>query len=97
MGQRSTQLTTTARGYGAEHQAERRRWEPVVARGDGWCSEPICLMPTRVIQSGAPWHLAHDRTNGGYLGPAHVKCNTTEGATYRQHGQLAAGTPSDAW
>lgn len=90
--------STTARGYGAAHQAERARWQPTIDRGEGRCAELICLMPTRVIQPGRRWDLAHDRTTGGYLGPAHPKCNRTEGATYRQHGQrMPAGTPSDAW
>jgi hypothetical protein len=91
--------TTTERGYGAAHQAEKARWQPTIDQGEARCAEPICLMPSRVIQPGPDWDLAHDRVNGGYLGPAHPKCNRTEGATYRQHGQqrTANGTPSDAW
>lgn len=91
--------TTTERGYGAAHQTERARWQPTIDAGNGWCSEPICLMPTRVIQPGQAWDLAHDRTTGEHRGPAHPKCNRTEGATYRQHGEqrIANGTPSDAW
>jgi hypothetical protein len=36
-------------------------------------------MPARLILLGQPWHLCHDRETGKYLGPGHVKCNTSEG------------------
>lgn len=40
-------------------------------------------MPTRWIQPGTPWDLAHDRSRPGfYLGPAHAKCNRAEGARW---------------
>ena len=39
----------------------------------------VCLMPARLILIGQPWHLCHDRETGKYLGPGHVKCNTSEG------------------
>lgn len=63
------------------HKRERQRWAPVVASGNGWCAERICLMPTRWLDPGQPWDLAHDHARGtGYLGPAHRKCNRAEGA-----------------
>jgi hypothetical protein len=74
---------TAARGYGAAHQAERRRLAPTVAQGEGWCTELVCLMKTRWIRPGSPWDLAHDRASGGYLGPAHRRCNRAEGARFR--------------
>lgn len=68
--------------YGAAHKRERARWRPVVEAGEAWCAELICLMPSRWIHPRARWQLAHDRANGGYLGPAHAKCNESEGARY---------------
>lgn len=62
------------------HKRERRRWAPVVTSGNGWCAERICLMPTRWLDPGQPWDLAHDHQHGGYLGPAHPRCNRAEGA-----------------
>jgi len=38
-------------------------------------------MPTRWIQPGTPWDLAHGPTRDTYLGPAHAACNRSEGAT----------------
>lgn len=80
---------TAARGYGASHQAERERHRPDVDAGRAHCAEVICLMPTRWIQPGTPWDLAHNRATGGYLGPAHRWCNRAEGARWKQ--ALAAG------
>ncbi|MGH3536556.1 MAG: hypothetical protein ACRDQG_17835 [Pseudonocardiaceae bacterium] len=74
--------TTTQRGYGVTHQRERDRWRPVVERGEGWCAELVCLMPTRWIIPGSRWDLAHDRRTGGYLGPAHAICNRAEGGRF---------------
>lgn len=74
--------TTTERGYGRPHQRERERWAPSVAAGQAQCAERICLERTRWITPGTPWDLAHDRASGGYLGPAHAKCNRSEGARY---------------
>jgi hypothetical protein len=75
--------TTSERGYGARHQAERARWRPIVDRGDAWCAEVVCLLASRWIRPGTPWDLAHDRNTGGYLGPAHRRCNRAEGARFR--------------
>lgn len=75
--------TTAARGYGHQHQAERRGWAPTVEAGEAWCAEVICLEPDRWIEPGTPWDLAHNRDTGGYLGPAHERCNRAEGARYR--------------
>jgi len=78
-----TTPTTTERGYGYDHQQERERWRPIVERGEGCCSEEICLEASRWIRPGTVWDLAHDRRNGGYLGPAHGRCNRSEGARFR--------------
>jgi len=57
----------------------------LIAAGQGWCCEPICLMPTRHIPPGTPrtsWHVAH-MPDGITIRPgitAHARCNTSEGA-----------------
>jgi len=61
-------LTTTQRGYGADHQRLRARLTPDVDAGlvDCWrCGQPI--------EPGTPWDLGHDdhdRTQ--YRGPEHA-------------------------
>jgi hypothetical protein len=79
------QLTTTERGYGADHQRQRKALTPTVDAGQAWCTEPICLMDDRWIQPGTPWDLAHNREAGPgqYRGPAHARCNRSEGARFR--------------
>jgi len=76
---------TNDRGYGAAHQAEKNRWRPIVNAGQAQCTETICLEErdgrTRWIKPGTPWHLAHGDGQQGYRGPAHERCNTSEGAT----------------
>jgi hypothetical protein len=74
----TTPGSTTARGYGNSHQRERARWEPVVAAGEAFCSETICVMPARWIKPGTQWHLAHTPDRTGWLGPAHARCNLAE-------------------
>lgn len=77
-------LTNAERGYGAEHRRTKDQWRPVVAAGRALCTEPICLMRSRAIAPTEPWDLAHDRGNPRrkYRGPAHRRCNRSEGATY---------------
>ena len=67
--------------YTGPYLAIRKAWAPVVARGDGTCHETICLMATRAITPGSSWDLAHDPTGTQILGPAHRRCNRSEGAT----------------
>lgn len=67
--------TTTARGYGAKHRAERERWRPLVESG-----QAVCWRCSRLIPPGAPWDLGHDdadRTR--YMGPEHQFCNRGAG------------------
>lgn len=83
--------------YRHAHQLERQRWAPIVAVGNAQCAELRCLMKTRWIAPGTRWDLAHDRANGGYLGPAHARCNRSEGAAHgnRKRGQLRRLITSD--
>lgn len=64
----------------AAHKRERKLWLPVVKAGQAYCSEPVCLMPSRWLDPSQPWDLSHDHQRGGYLGPSHRRCNRAEGA-----------------
>lgn len=86
--------------YRYAHQQERKRWAPVVAAGEAYCTEPICLMRSRWIPPGTPWHLSHDAATGRWIGPSHRRCNLAE-SNRRRHLRLgrraaskAAGTPT---
>lgn len=70
------------RRYGPLHAKIRAQYAPSVAAGHEICTEPICLMPGRRIPPGTPWDLAHNRSTGGYRGPAHARCNRAEGARF---------------
>jgi hypothetical protein len=73
---------TASRGYTGQHTRIRAQLAPTVAAGHAHCTEPICLMRSRWIAPGSAWDLAHNRAAGGYHGPAHTKCNRSEGATW---------------
>lgn len=64
--------------YRGTYLAIRKAWDPVVARGDASCHEPICLMPARRITPGTRWDLSHG-PDGSILGPSHPLCNRSEG------------------
>lgn len=71
--------SSTARGYGADHQRTRAEWEPIVAAGAAGCSR--CDRP---ILPGEPWHLDHDDVDRGqYRGPSHAHCNAAAGGRRR--------------
>lgn len=67
-----------------EHRAERKRWKPLVDRGEAYCVEPRCLVElatgSRWIKPGSRWHVSHTPDGATYLGPSHERCNTSEGA-----------------
>jgi hypothetical protein len=68
--------STTARGYGTQHQTLRKTWAPLVEQGAVTC--PRCARP---ITPGQAWDLGHhdtDRTR--YTGPEHQRCNRAAGA-----------------
>ena len=65
-----------------EHKATHEAHARIVNAGNGWCTEVVCLMPTRWIDPDTPWDSAHDDTDPlgeRYLGPAHAKCNRSAG------------------
>jgi hypothetical protein len=92
--------------YGAAHQAERKRWEPVVAAGRAWCCETVCVNTAgRWIPPGTGWHLAHNTAGTAYLGPAHAACNEADGGRRSRQGlprarpraQARRWRPTRAW
>jgi hypothetical protein len=64
--------TKTERGYGAEHQRERRRLAPIVARGRTRCSR--C---GELIRKGSAWVPDHNEDRTGYRGASHAECNNS--------------------
>jgi hypothetical protein len=75
--------TTTERGYGPEHQAERERWRPVVESG-----EAVCSRCHSAIAPDDDWDLDHLDDRSGWSGPAHRSCNRSAGAV---KGNVARG------
>jgi hypothetical protein len=66
--------------YGNAHQKLRRALKPTIDAGDGWCAQPICLMPSRRIAPGARWCLGHNDAGTEWIGPVHELCNQREAA-----------------
>lgn len=66
--------STTERGYGTEHQAERERWRPIVETGQASCAR--C---GERIAPDAPWDLGHTDDRTGYHGPECRSCNRSAG------------------
>jgi len=71
---------TAARGYGADHEAERARWQPMVDAGQATCHAQPCWERDPRIAAGAPWHLGHNATRTAWTGPEHPRCNTRNAA-----------------
>ncbi|NNG20509.1 hypothetical protein HJ590_13220 [Naumannella sp. ID2617S] len=77
--------STTARGYGTQHQAERRRWaKRIKATGiPCTCTRDTCphhqgQCPT-IIVDGMAWDLGHTDDRTAYTGPECVPCNRSAG------------------
>lgn len=45
------------------------------------CVEPRCIKPTRAIAPTERASISHDPTGTLILGPSHLTCNASEGAT----------------
>jgi hypothetical protein len=73
-----TNGTTTQRGYDAKHKAERKRLEPIVARG-----ETPCARCGELIVPPEPWDLGHTDDRTVWTGPEHQDCNRAAGARKR--------------
>lgn len=80
-------LSTTQRGYGSAHQAERERWKPAVEAGHATCAR--CGKP---IEAGAAWDLGHNDDRTAWTGPEHPACNRAAGARKAAQGAQRAMT-----
>lgn len=72
-----------------EYRAERKRIDRAQAAGQ-WleCVQPVCLSPTGRGRAIAPTDradVAHDDTGTTILGPAHARCNRSDGGKRRHH------------
>lgn len=70
--------TTASRGYDNQHKRHRAALAPVVERGEAYCQQPVCVMPSRWIPPGSEWHLGHSDDRSEWLGPVHSICNTAD-------------------
>lgn len=68
--------TTTQRGYGQAHQAERKRWAPIVQAGNAVCAR--CQKP---LAPDEPYDLGHTDDRTTWQGPEHRRCNRAAGGT----------------
>ena len=86
--------STSARGYGAAHQRERKRWEPIVAAGGVMCARqgPKCI--GKPIQPDQPWDLGHSDDRTEWTGPECVPCNRGAG---QANAMAARKTQTWAW
>jgi RNA polymerase subunit RPABC4/transcription elongation factor Spt4 len=58
--------TSSQRGYGADHKAERAAWEPIVQAG-----AVVCRRCHELIRPGQAWDLGHPVPKA----PEHTLCN----------------------
>jgi hypothetical protein len=89
--------TTSRRGYGTRHQAERKKWIPIVNAGNAVCT----LCGGRIV-SGTPFDLDHSdapRLSRGRAMPQDdldrlVSQARRMRALHRRTGAIYAGDPS---
>ena len=62
--------TKAQRGYGPEHQRERRRIQRLIDAG-----EDVRCWRCGIQLTGHDWHLDHDDDRSRYRGPACAPCN----------------------
>lgn len=89
--------STHARGYGHEHEAQRRAWAHKVNRGEADCHAVRCLEASRHIAPHSDWHMGHTPDRTRWTGPEHPRCNTSEGATRGNAMRTAAVRHSRDW
>ena len=81
-----------------QHRAERARWARILKRlGVVTCAQPVCVMPTREICAGDPWHLGHDDTGTAYIGPVHPLCNIKDAAVRASARSRGSGGAARRW
>lgn len=70
-----------------EHRAAVAYYQQLVADGLAWCAETRCMVEeaggSRYIPPGTPVHAAHTDDGQAYKGPAHPRCNTSDGGRRR--------------
>jgi hypothetical protein len=73
--------STTQRGYGTGHQAERARWQARLDRGETTpCHSHHCLHPGQPIDPDpSQWDLGHNADRTAWTGPEHIDCNRSAG------------------
>lgn len=67
----------------ASYKQAKEAARPNVNAGLAYCTEIICVMPTRWIPPGTRWVICHDHrdpTGHALLGPGHARCNESENA-----------------
>jgi hypothetical protein len=85
--------TTAERGYGAAHQARRRREAVAVAAGDAFCAR--CGL---WISPAEPWDLGHSPYDRGvYLGAMHRRCNRDTRLERALRRPRVARPPAEVW
>jgi hypothetical protein len=83
--------TTAQRGYGADHQRLRKRWAPLVERGEVSCWR--CGLP---IDPGENWHLGHhDEDRSIEARPEHAERCNLAAAGRKANAQRRRGTSSE--
>lgn len=89
-----TNGTTTQRGYGADHKAERARWQRRIDRGEQVeCHATRCLRPGVPIVRGSEWDMGHTDDRTAWTGPEHRDCNRSAGAVKRNAGRRREERP----
>lgn len=78
--------STTARGYGARHQAIRRQLLPrAIGTPCSRCGQPML--------AGQPLHLDHSDDRKSYIGFSHAECNTRAAGYKSTHSAPSNPTP----
>jgi hypothetical protein len=76
---------TTARGYGARHQTERRKWDALLKSEPARCACTRADCPHHddqcptVITNETAWDLGHNDDRTAWTGPECVPCNRSAG------------------
>jgi hypothetical protein len=84
---------TTARGYGAKHQAERAKVKRLVDSG-----QAHCWRCGGWVDPARPWDLGHDdHDRSVYRGPEHVKCNRATSRYKRARRIIPTAWTSRRW
>lgn len=83
--------TTVERGYGREHNQQRRKYQRQLDAGQQFVCARValddCTHPDDLITAGTRWDLGHTEDRSAWTGPEHVDCNRRAGG---RNGQRAA-------